>query len=62
MLKCDLRTSYEWLEVSDVYYPDLASILLICDVHLLPDLLELHGVDPFVISWVANNFCPDRLE
>src|SRR6478609_6005155 len=43
-----------WLEISDVDNPDTASISVVCQGHLLSGLLQLNGVDPLVVSWVAN--------
>jgi hypothetical protein len=44
----------EGLEVSNIDDPDLASIALVCHVHLLPSLLEFCRIDPLVAPWISN--------
>src|SRR5687767_10781431 len=44
----------EGLQVANIDDPDAISLTSIRKVHLLSSLLQLNGVDPLVISWVAD--------
>ena len=42
------------LEISHINYPDSPSVPLVCQVHLLPCLLQLNRIDPFVVARGTN--------
>lgn len=47
-------SAYQRLQVSNIDNPNLSSILLVSEMHLLPGLGKLDGVDPLVISRVTD--------